>query len=193
MKYLVILMILFPMVVFSQTSSKPTPGPFPTPGPISTPTPGPEKCNPPCTSKSTCQMDTENGTYHCVSGGKNLAQSKCSPPCAKNQSCQIDSETGQYACVSGKPSGSQLSPIPTPGPGATDKDQKEFHNLVLSEKGILICQSKFAITSPELELKCILSNQAEAKASLKELYRNNWKLINAMKTEKGYLYYLDKK
>lgn len=120
----------------------------------------------------------------------------CIPPCAKTQSCQMDTETGEYACVSGKPSGSQLSPIPTPGPGATEKDQKEFQhnlNLVLAEKGILICQSKFAITSPELELKCILSNQAEAKASLKELYRNNWKLINAMKTEKGYLYYLDKK
>jgi hypothetical protein len=153
MKYLVILLILFPMVVFSQTSSNPSPGPSAAPG-----------------------------------------SEKCIPPCAKNQSCQVDTETGQYACVSRKPSGSQLSPIPTPGPGDTDKDQKEsHHNLVLAEKGILICQSKFAITTPELELKCILSNQVEAKANLKELYRNNWKLINAMKTEKGYLYYLDKK
>lgn len=51
----------------------PTCVPKPTLVPALGPTPGPDpnagKCSPPCTGKSVCQIDTQTGKYHCVSGG----------------------------------------------------------------------------------------------------------------------------
>ena len=136
MKYVAILMILFPMVVLAQYATK-----------------------------------------------------NCDNKCTKNQQCTLSDDDGMHYC-----NNIGATPGLTPGLGATEKDFNDFHHgLVLAEKGILICQSKIAMASPDLALRCVLNSQAEAKVSLTELYRNNWKLINAMKTEKGYLYYLDKK
>ncbi len=96
MKYFVILLILFPMVVSAQTA-----------GPASSKGFNPAKpkgytskdCDNKCSKNQQCTLDDDE-RYHC----RNLdgyPDSKCDNTCLSNQTCQLDAKTSRYFCMGG--------------------------------------------------------------------------------------------
>ena len=83
----------------------------------------------------------------------------------------------------------------TPGPPADANNRNALHNFIMNKmNGIIICQSKTAISDPNHSLiNCVKSSEFNTKSNLMELYDNGFRLIQVIKTEKGYLYYLEKK
>ena len=139
MKYLVILLVLFPML-FSCSGAKQQTGY------------SDSKCFNLCASGQTCLIDQADKRFHCSDKGvectppcssadecKNVAgiptcvpkptliptpgltpgpdpnAGKCSQPCTSPQTCQLDTQTGKYHCGGGG------SPNPNPNPNPNRK------------------------------------------------------------------------
>lgn len=83
----------------------------------------------------------------------------------------------------------------TPGPTPDLKTPNAMHKYIMNNmNGIIICQSKTAISDPNHNLiTCVKQREFNTTSNLMELYDNGFRLIQVIKTEKGYLYYLDKK
>lgn len=109
MKYWVILLILFPVVVFAQTSgttrSKEI-SPAKSTGYTS------KDCDNKCSKDQQCALDDDE-RYHCKNV-EGFADNKCGNKCSVNQTCQLDSKTGRYFCISGATQTSTAKPTAKP-------------------------------------------------------------------------------
>jgi hypothetical protein len=150
MKYLVILLVLFPML-FSCSGAKKQEGY------------SDNKCFNMCSAGQTCLIDQKDKRFHCSDKGvecsppcsgadecKNVAgiptcvpkptlvptpgptptpgpdpnAAKCTPRCTGFSTCQIDTQTGKYSCVSGSPNPNpnpNTNPSPNPNPNPNRK------------------------------------------------------------------------
>jgi hypothetical protein len=96
MKYFVILLILFPMIVSAQTSGlAPSKGAGPAkPAGYTT-----KDCDNKCGKDQQCALEDDE-RYRC----KNMegySDNRCGNKCSGNQICQLDTKTGRYFCISG--------------------------------------------------------------------------------------------
>jgi hypothetical protein len=96
MKYLAILLILFPMIVSAQTS-----GPAPSKGasPAKPTAYTTKDCDNKCGKDQQCALGDDE-RYYC----KNMegySDNKCGNKCSGNQTCQLDTKTSRYLCISG--------------------------------------------------------------------------------------------
>lgn len=74
-----------------------------------------------------------------------------------------------------------------------EKYLKEWNDHLHKQKGLIICSSKEPISDPNHNcIPCVLAREIDFEANLFTLYNNGWKLVQILKTDKGYLYYLDK-
>jgi hypothetical protein len=99
MKYLVIILVLFPML-FSCSGAKKQEGY------------SDNKCFNLCKANQICTMDEKDKRFHCLdqlpgpdpsaTPGPDPSLPICSPPCTGNTSCQIDALTHKSTCVSPK-------------------------------------------------------------------------------------------
>lgn len=66
--------------------------------------------------------------------------------------------------------------------------------FIAENKGLIICHSNEPVLNPNQPcIQCSLGQEIEGKICLFQLYNNGWELIQVLKTDKGYIYYLDKK
>jgi hypothetical protein len=76
-----------------------------------------------------------------------------------------------------------------PNPNWTKEDNDNFKIVMMSD--FVICRSPKAIINITTTMKCV--NGPEAKIDLFNLYQNKFHLIQVIKSEKEYIYYLEKK
>lgn len=114
---------------------------------------------------------------------------------------EVKTGAGDPGAITGKPVvkvGGAVDKSAAPGEGsmlnAGKQQDKQYVDILLKTYNLAICQSKKAISDPNSNLiPCTFARIVKADTNLFYFYTKGWKLISILKTDNGYLYYLDKK